>query len=102
MPGTNGMAERALGESIMITAHSSDVGLPPGKYKLADVLKHVMKKNRKGWKKGTGKYRKPAKRTRPAWDKHQYYPRKAVRLADEWKREMDIKDPDGLQELWVR
>ena len=86
----------------MITARSSVVDMPLGHYKLADVLRHVMEKNRKGIKKGTGKYRKPAKRTRPAWDKHQYYPRKAVRQADEWKRSMELQDPDGLMEGWTR
>jgi 3-hydroxyacyl-CoA dehydrogenase len=83
----------------MITARPSVVDMPLGHYKLADVLRHVMEKNRKGIKKGTGSYRKPPKRTRPAWDKHQYYPRKAVRLADEWKRSMELQDPDGMTEL---
>lgn len=86
----------------MIAAHLSDIGLPPGKYKLSDALKHMMEKNRKGIKKGTSSYRNPPKRTRPYWLKHEYHPRKAVRLAEQWKRMMEEKDPDGLLELWTR
>lgn len=86
----------------MITARSCIVHMPPGHYaKIAQVIRDMVKTYR-GYKKGTGKYRKPAKRTRPAWDKHQYYPRKALRLAEEWKRMMEEEDPDGLLELWTR
>jgi 3-hydroxyacyl-CoA dehydrogenase len=88
----------------MITARSPVVGLPRGKYKLADVLRHVMKKNRKGYKKGTGKYGNPRKRLRPFQPVggHQVPKSKRVdlRLAEEWKRKMEEEDPNGLLELW--
>jgi hypothetical protein len=87
----------------VITARSSVVHMPPGHYdKIAQVIRHIVRRH-EGYKKGsTSRYQRPPKRTRPAWSGCEYHPRIAVRLADEWKRMMEEQDPDGLLELWSR
>lgn len=81
----------------MITASSSVVNMPAGHYaKISQVIRHLVKHQ---YKQGECKYRKPRyPRTRPKQP-----PKSSIKAAGiEWKERLELTDPDGLTELWIR
>lgn len=91
----------------MITAHSSVVGLPPGKYNLAKVLEHMAEQSKHHRKRHATIPERDNKRTPEGKAKRREANRMYCRItyyksrAEEWMREMEIKDPEGFRELWI-
>jgi hypothetical protein len=82
----------------MITAYSSVVKLPPGRYQVSTVLKSQVNPftGVRGKRKPITSEKRPYKRTRPE--------RKTRREREVERYLLDaaIDDPDELQEFWIR
>lgn len=78
----------------MITAHSSDVNMPPGHYdKIAQVIRSLIGRGHTRYAKGK---RRPPKRARPT------VPTKLEKEIHHWKIIRAWVDPEELLELWAR
>jgi hypothetical protein len=77
----------------MITAHSDDVKLPPGRYQVSTVLKCQVNHSKRA--KGTSG-KKQYKRVRPSQKT------RSELEAERYLLDAAIDDPDELQELWSR
>jgi hypothetical protein len=88
----------------MITASSQVVNMPRGKYKLADVLKHIVSE-RSGRPRRKGPAYREADRERQKKRRENPAYREAQReYHKKWyaRKMMQEQNPDGLLELWSR
>ena len=92
----------------MITAHSDDVKLPPGRYQVSTVLRSLGKCKTitsKKCKSILSEKRKECLRSRQAKAYKRTRPNNKTRCEREVERyllDAAIDDPDELHELWIR